>query len=141
MIPREGLRVRVEKGVNEDVRTACLDFCKWLRKEMEFPVRVVIYIKKSYYVKNITTKQLASATFFAPYQLNVEPYIRIATGDYEDLVKVRGQIDALYAYMESIAHELAHYKQWLESRELNEKEASKYSEELVDLYHNHLNFE
>ncbi|TYS63662.1 hypothetical protein FZC76_19435 [Sutcliffiella horikoshii] len=134
--PRKGLRVRCERGVNPKVRKVCLDFCKWIRTEMEFPVRVVIYLKKSNYIKNITTKELVSATFFAPYQKDVEPYIRISTGDYEELLKERTEIDALYAYLESITHELTHYQQWLNDKDFDENEAENNAVELVDLYHN-----
>ncbi|MEH6882331.1 hypothetical protein V7Z92_00085 [Priestia megaterium] len=53
---------------------------------------------------------MVTATFFAPYEKDVEPYIRIATGDYTDLIRERGKIDALYAMLDSIAHELCHYQ-------------------------------
>jgi hypothetical protein len=132
--PREGLRTRSEKGVHPEVRTACIEFGKWLRYNIEFPIRVVVYLKKAYRIKNITTKELVSATFFAPYEKNVEPYIRIATGDYKELVKQRGREDALFAILESIAHEVIHYQQWLEDRPIDEEEAEQKGVELVQRY-------
>ncbi|WP_157831116.1 MULTISPECIES: hypothetical protein [Bacillaceae] len=53
---------------------------------MEFPIRVVVTDSQ---LKTRDTRELASATFFAPYDKTVEPYIRIATGDYEELVSER----------------------------------------------------
>ncbi|MEH7361295.1 MULTISPECIES: hypothetical protein [Priestia] len=132
--PRAGLRLRSEPGVDPEVRIVCINFCKWLRTQMEFPIRVVIYLKKDYQIKNRTTKGLVTATFFAPYEKDVEPYIRIATGDYKDLIRERGKIDALYAMLESIAHELCHYQQWLEDKELEEEEAEEKGCQLVDEY-------
>ena len=132
--PRTGLRLRSEPGVDSEVRKACINFCKWLRTQMEFPIRVVIYLKKDYQIKNRTTKEMVTATFFAPYEKDVEPYIHIATGDYTDLIRERGKIDALYAMLDSIAHELCHYQQWLEDKKLEEEEAEEKGSQLVDEY-------
>ena len=68
-----------------------------------------MYLKKDYQIKNKYSKELVSATFFAPYDKAIEPYIRIATGDYEELVSERGEIDALWALLGSMAHEIVHY--------------------------------
>jgi hypothetical protein len=77
---------------------------------------------------------MVTATFFAPYDKNVEPFIRIATGDYSELIEERGKKDALYAMLDSMAHEIIHYQQWLENRELNEEEADEEGYKLVDSY-------
>jgi hypothetical protein len=132
--PRAGLRLRCESGVYPEVRTVCIKFCKWLRTKMDFPIRVVIYLKVDYRIRNITTKELVSATFFAPHDKNVEPYIRVATGDYDELIMKRGKKDALYAMLDSIAHEIIHYHQWLEDKELNEEDAEEQGYNLVDRY-------
>ncbi|WP_223596195.1 hypothetical protein [Neobacillus bataviensis] len=50
--PRTGLRLRCEIGVNPKVRSSCLNFAAWLRLNMEFPIRVVVYLKKNYQIKN-----------------------------------------------------------------------------------------
>lgn len=135
---RSGLRVRCEKDVNPSVRQACLSFAVWLRTYMEFPIRVVVYLKTDYQIKTRDTKELASATFFAPYDKTVEPYIKIATGDYEELVSKRGEIDARWAILGSMAHEIIHYQQWIDDKELDENEAENGSEKLLDSYHESL---
>jgi hypothetical protein len=132
--PRQGLRIRCEQGVHPEVRRACLEFGKWLRKEFEFPVRVIVYLKKDYQIKNKSAKQLVSATFFAPFEKSEEPYIRIATGDYKELLEENGQDNALGAILSSIAHELGHYYQWVDDRELDEEEAENNSEYMIYLY-------
>ncbi|GAA1382641.1 hypothetical protein GCM10009597_39230 [Peribacillus frigoritolerans] len=122
---RSGLRVKCEKDVNPSVRWTCLSFTVWLRTYMEFLIRVVAYLKTDYQLKTRDKRELESATFFAPYDKNIEPYIRIATGDYEELVSERGKNDALWAILSSMAHEIIHYQQWLEDKEMDEKEAER----------------
>ena len=136
--PRSGLRVRCEKDINPSVKLACLSFAIWLRTYMEFPIRVVVYLKTDYQIITRDKKETASASFFAPFDKTVEPYIRIATGDYEELVIQRGEIDAKWAILGSMAHEIIHYQQWLEDKEMDEKEAENGSEELLDSYYEEL---
>lgn len=134
MKPRTGLRFRVETGVHPEVRRACLEFGRWLRDEYEFPVRVNVYFKKSAVIKNRYTKELVSATFFAPFDKDVEPHIRISTGDYQELMSELGKDNALASILGSIAHELGHYYQWIDDLELDEDEAENNREELLYLY-------
>lgn len=131
---RSGLRVRCQAEVHRDVRSSCLNFCKWLRINYEFPIRVVIYLKKDYRIKNKFTKELVTATFFAPYNKEEEPHIRIATGDYLELIDQWGEIDALYSIINSIAHEINHYFQWLNDKDLDENEAMERAEKMIDKF-------
>lgn len=55
--PRQGLRIRCEQSVHLEVRRACLEFGKWLRQEFEFPIRVVVYLKKGYQIKSQSDKR------------------------------------------------------------------------------------
>ncbi|PEJ59264.1 hypothetical protein CN692_07230 [Bacillus sp. AFS002410] len=136
--PRTGLRVRCEKGVEPSVRQSCLDFAAWLRLKMKFPIRVVVYLKKAYQIKAID-KEMVSATFFGPYDKNVEPFIRVATGDYEELVLEIGEENAIYAILNCMAHEIIHYLQWLKDPnfdvEMAEVEADSGSIKLVDEFY------
>jgi hypothetical protein len=136
MTNRIGLRIRSEQGVHPEVRGACLEFAKWLRIEFEFPIRVPVYLKKSDQIKNTFTKELVSATFFAPYDKEQEPYIRTATGDYMKLVQEIGQDDALASILNSIAHELGYYYQWIDDEELEEESAEDTPDYIMDLYAN-----
>lgn len=131
--PRSGLRIRSSKGVHPEVRRACIEFGKWLRKTNNFPIRVVIYLKKEYRIRNMEG-ELVTATFFAPFEKNVEPYIRIATGDYEELYEKKGKDSALVAYLYSIAHEIVHYKQWIKDSDFDEKRAIVESKRMIDAY-------
>ncbi len=132
-VPRTGLRIRCLKGVDPEVRRACIEFGKWLRQNYNFPIRVVIYLKPDYQIKN-QEGEMVSATFFAPYCKEEEPFIKISTGDYDELVTKWGEDDALAAYLNSIAHEIIHYIQWLDDRPLSEREANTKGKQIVRKY-------
>ena len=136
--PRIGLRIRCEKGVHLEVRRSCLEFAKWLRNEFNFPIRVVVYLKKAKQIKAID-KEMVSATFLGPYDKNEEPFIRVATGDYEELVMERGEGSAIFAILNCMAHEIIHYHQWLKDPDFDEEQAEIEAEiesiKLVDEYY------
>lgn len=79
--------------------------------------------------------RIASALFFWPYDRKEEPYIKVAVGDYQEMLRERGKDNALAAILHSIAHELSHYYQWLKKYEYNEKrmerQAKYYAKELI----------
>src|SRR5262245_11522701 len=108
---RTGLRIRGARG-NAEVRRALVRFARWLRQEHAFPIRVPVYLHPQAYVETMHGRK-SSASFFAPWDRGVEPYIRIATGDYPSLKAERGRDDALAAFITSLAHEIVHYQQWV----------------------------
>lgn len=137
---RTGLRLRFDKDVDDEVKNSCKSFCKWVRKEFYFPIRVPIYVKSTYNLKTMDN-DTAVATFFEPDDPMVEPYIRIATGDYYELVEKRGKDEATIAILQSIAHELTHYFQWINSLKLTEmgaeRQANQYSILILEEYLEH----
>ncbi|MFU2018538.1 hypothetical protein ACM6Q7_26490 [Peribacillus butanolivorans] len=94
-----------------------------------------MYIKKDYQIRTLDSKEMVSETFFAPYDKDVEPYIRVATRDYEELVSERGEEDAVFTILNSMAHEIIHYQQLIEDRDFDEDEAENTSTILVDNYY------
>ncbi len=95
MAVRTGLRIRGARG-HPRVRAAIIRFARWLRREYEFPIRVPVYLFPSERIVTIHG-EIVCASFFAPWNRRVEPYIRIATGDYAQLRNERGRDDALAA--------------------------------------------
>ena len=95
-------------------------YARWLRQNFEFPVRVPVYLSGKAQITT-THGERVSASFFAPWDRNEEPYIRIATGDYPALKRECGRDDALAAFITSLSHEIVHYVQWLESGDTSEK--------------------
>ena len=137
-IPRRtGIRFRYDKTVNPEVKRACTQFAIWLRSEYHFPLRVRVYVKGT---KTIRTKdgEDVVGSFFEPFSYCDEPYIRIATGDYEELASHSGKDNALATILASFAHELTHYYQWINNVPLTaigrERQAGRYAEYIIDEY-------
>lgn len=134
---RHGLRLRCDGDIDEEARRASKDFCKWLRKNYVFPIRVPVYLKSSCKIKAMDG-EMVYATFFEPFDCYVEPYIRIAVGDYQHSEKSVGKDNALAGILDSIAHELTHYFQWINDIELTdteyERQAKKCSELIIYEY-------
>lgn len=110
-----------------------LRFARWLRKHHDFPIRVVAYLYPS---ERIITRagHLATASFFAPFDRSVEPYIRLPTGDYEALKLKRGRDNALAALLCSLAHEVVHYQQWVTTGKIYERGVPRRGAAIVDAY-------
>ncbi len=134
---RRGLRFRYDSNVNSEVKNACKCFAEWLRSEYVFPLRVQVYIKDKIRIQTMDGDNVVGS-FFEPFDYSVEPYIRIATGDYDDLKISIGRDNALATILVSIAHELTHYFQWINNLQLTsigrERQATQYSHFIVDEY-------
>ena len=88
---RAGLRFVFDEDVEKEVRRACKEFGKWLRSKYSFPVRVPVYVKSAVRLRAIDG-DIAVATFFEPDNREIEPYIRVASGDYPELLNEREKI-------------------------------------------------
>lgn len=95
-------------------------YAQWLRRHYVFPVRVPVYL---FPTRTIITQDgvPVTASFFAPFKRDVEPFIRIATGDYPEMKRSSGRNDALAAFIMSFSHEIVHYYQWLEKGIVSER--------------------
>lgn len=137
-IKRRGLRVRFDSGVDDEVKRACKDFISWLRLRYVFPKRIRLYIKRDRRIKCKYSQEIACGVFFRPADRNIEPYIKIATGDYIELVQKYGVDNALAKILWSIAHELTHYFQWLNDLDLTfigeERQATNYANIILAEY-------
>ena len=134
---RNGLRLRIEKEVDPRLKSGCLEFAKWLRKEYFFPSRVHIYIKARKRIRAMDGEYVCG-TIFLPENYNFEPYIKVATGDFLELCEKRGVSNAINQILLCIAHELTHYYQWINSLNLTiigeERQATRYSYYVLDEY-------
>lgn len=134
---RKGFRIRCDKEVDEELKQVILDFGKWVRREFDFPIRVVAYIRSTEYIKAMNG-ELVSATFSWLYDRTLEPYIRLAAGDFCKLTEKWGKDEAIAATLRSLAHELSHYYQWLNDLKLTpigeERQATSYAYAIVEEY-------
>lgn len=134
---RSGLRIRYDKGVDPEVKRAIGEFAVWLRSEYVFPMRVPIYVKPTVKIKAMDG-EMVYGTCFLPFDRQVEPYIRIATGDYCGKLNGSERDNILGGILETIVHELTHYFQWVNGMELSvigeERQATNYASRIVDKY-------
>ena len=134
---RSGLRLRFDRDVAPEIRRGCLAFAKWLREYYVFPVRVPVYGKAAERVRAMDG-EMVYGTCFCPERLDVEPYIKVATGSYAAMCRSDGKDDAQAAILYTLAHELTHYFQWLNQLELTsagaERQANRCAGEIVGMY-------
>jgi hypothetical protein len=64
----------------------------------------------------------------------VEPYIRIATGDYAKAAAAHGRDNALAAIIVSFAHEVVHYQQWVKTGTLTERGVRRRANDMLRRY-------
>ena len=134
---RTGLRFRYDRDVHPEVKRACSQFAIWLRTQYYFPLRIIVYVKGT---KLIRTKDgdRVVGSFFEPFSYADEPYIRIATGDYNELMSDLGNDNALASILFTLAHELTHYYQWINNIQLTpigrERQATRYANYIIDEY-------
>ena len=135
---RSGLRLRFDKGIDDEVRRACKEFALFLRKEYFFPLRVMVYIKNSFQITAMDGEKVVGTFWRIEDNYTIEPYIRVAAGDYKDLCLKWGKDSALTAILITMAHELTHYFQWINSLHLTligeERQATKYARYILDDY-------
>ncbi len=129
---RSGLRIRGQRG-HPVVRRAIVRFAAWLRATHDFPVRLPVYL--SPHERLITMHgNTVTASFFAPWKPDVEPYIRIATGDYPAERAEFGRNNALAGYLASLAHEMIHYHQWVATGDIFERGVAVKARGVVEAY-------
>ncbi len=118
---------------NPHVRAALVRFARWLRREYDFPIRVPVYLFPSEQIITMHGNRV-SASFFAPFSRSVEPFIRIATGDYPQLKNELGRDNALAAFLQSLAHELVHYQQWVATGRTGERGIIRQAQRIAERY-------
>lgn len=138
---RRGLRLRFDAEVDEQVRGFCVKFAKWLQREFFFPVRVSLYVKSDYRIKARDGDRVVGL-FVWPLDNTSEPRVRIAAGDYEELKQRRGEKEAMWSILGTIAHELTHYFQYINDISLTkiglERQATMYSDYILIAYNGYL---
>lgn len=134
---RQGIYVRYEKEVDPEVRQACIEFCRWMRREYFFPQRITMYVKASRRIRAMDG-EMVCGTIWLPDNKLEEPYIKASTGDYYELLEESGRDGALAAILRTIARELTHYFQWINNLCLTsigeERQAKAYAGFIVDEY-------
>ena len=98
----------------------------------------MVYIKNSFKITAMDGDKVVGTFWRIEDNYTIEPYIRVAAGDYKDLCSKWGKDNALTAILVTMAHELTHYFQWINSLHLTligeERQATKYARYILDEY-------
>lgn len=127
---RSCICIRADKDVDEDLKNACRRFVRWVKKEYYFPLPLCVYLRNVKFLKTADS-DIAVGTFFEPDSFSVHSHIRIAAGDYDELIAASNRDDAITSILLVIAHEMTHYFQWINALALTprgcERQANQYA--------------
>lgn len=122
----------INKNVSNDLELQIKDFCLWLEKKYEFPVRINLTINKNKLVKMSNGNKVYG--LFKYYGTHDDIDIIIPTGGYPKLWDT-------YDLLGSLIHELTHYMQWINQIDQtdaeSEKESNYYRFRILDEYLKH----
>lgn len=130
--PKQGLRVIGRRG-HPEVRGCFIRFATWLRKEYRFPVRLNVYLSPRRFIIARDGDECVG-TLWVPDSKNEYPYIRIATGDYEDRQKQEGRNNALAADIQLLCHLVIHYWQWLDKNDMWDRGVNRRATKILRRY-------
>lgn len=94
---RKGLRLKFDRGIDEKLKTGFKEYCRWLRSEYTFPIRVPVYVKNFKKIKAMDGEYVFG-TFLGPFNFLEEPYVRVAAGDFKESFEEMGE-QAVYQYL------------------------------------------
>lgn len=135
---RTGLRLRIDKCVDIEVRRSCKEFAQFLRRNYFFPIRINVYIKNAEHIQAMDGDLVYGTFWFVDDDYTIEPHIRVAAGDYPKRSLAWDKDTALNVILFTIAHELTHYFQWINALKLTpigmERQATIYARYVLDEY-------
>ena len=135
---KKKLTLRFQKDIDPTIRTLYMDFARWIRKNYCFPKSISVFFYNEETVKT-SSGDYVSAFFWGPYDRMEKPYIKIATGDYNRVLREYdgNNSTTMIRFLQTMAHELSHYYQWLQSdweeksNQQIEKQARYYAKAVV----------
>lgn len=133
-----GFRLRFYPGVSDELRDFLKGFARWLRRVVVFrhPVRATV-------VRQATVMGLDGEPGWAVFLIPTPEY---ADGDVVQIFLAGGKLtvlegsyglsrrSALTRLAQDLAHELVHYEQWRDGRQVSERGVNRRAESLVRGY-------
>lgn len=130
---KNNIKLIFDFEVNFELKTYVEEFVEWLSLKFDFPVFIDIYVFSPKYILNSKNEKV-SALFFAPFKSNLKPFVKVATGDFDFLIKEIGLTNAIGSILCSLAHEVIHYNQWIQNIDFDEDAANSKANLLVQEY-------
>lgn len=132
-----GIKLRIDKDVDNKVRTRCLELIKYLKTNYNFPVEIRIHIKNVKFIIAKDGEKCHGIFWRIDNDFTCKPYIKIATNQTDNFEEE----DVEYIIF-VILHELTHYFQWINNVKLTpigeERQASRYAYLILDEFYDSL---
>ena len=129
-----GVKVVVQKNVHADVKRAVCKFVAWLRRHSDFPVRLTIYLFAEERV-TAPSGNTGYSFLWKPDDRTNPAVIHAATGDYDELLKTRGNMDdALCAVLYSIILHIVQYQDWCFEKSWSKATIKRHQNALLNKY-------
>jgi hypothetical protein len=131
---RPGLRLYCRPGVPAHARRTLVPFARWLRYRLPFRHHVPVEVVPEACIE--TDQGLAWAAFYAPTMPGDSPRIYLAGGSAAVMRRLHGWTTqrALRVLRVDLAHEVVHYEQWRDGREMTERGVDERARRLVREY-------
>ncbi|WP_426361140.1 hypothetical protein [Mammaliicoccus sciuri] len=129
---KDGLTLKFDSEISAHLKKAFVQFRNFIKKELEFPLKVNIHI---------THKELEDSYGYFQYPkfLFKYPRIVVSTHSYEQLKKEMSLFDSDLNILRILAHEIGHYQDYISDNiildeKMSEKIADKYEDELIQKF-------
>ncbi|MBO3063408.1 MULTISPECIES: hypothetical protein [Mammaliicoccus] len=133
---KDGLTMKFDSGINNHLKHAFLQFRDFIKKELNFPLKVNIHITSS-------ELEDAQGYFQHPTSLFTYPKIVVSTYRYAQLKKEMSLFDSDLNTLRILAHEIGHYQDYISNNisldeNTLEKIANKYEDKLTQKFIDHV---
>lgn len=129
----EKIKLYLQPSVKPLLAQKILAFLEWFEQEYEMPEKLNMTITGARHIINIEGQKVLG-TCYCPNDRSKSMSIKIATGDFFEMLKKEGKENAIYRIFHSILHELQHYYQFANDWALDEDEADEVATELLYRY-------
>ena len=108
----KNIKIVYDDGVDQYVKDVIYNFCRNLERNYQFVVPLNIYVVNKPHLDNEAGDKSVCA-YGSPWKLSERgAYIKMAVGDYDDLVRERGRYDAVFAILEPLSDKIIIYLTW-----------------------------
>ena len=110
----KNIKIVYDAGVDKYVKNVIYNFCRNLETNYQFAAPLNIYVENKPYVVASDGDKVVSVSWhpWKLYEREECAYIKLAAGDYADLAKERGRINAVYAIMRPLSDAIVAYLTW-----------------------------
>ncbi|WP_394921070.1 hypothetical protein [uncultured Robinsoniella sp.] len=110
----KNINIVFDSGVDKYVKDVIYNFCRNIETSYQIIAPLNIYVANKPYVIAEDGDKVVGV-FWHPWELDDREecaYIKLAAGDYEELVRARGKINAIFAILYPLSGNIVKYLTW-----------------------------